>query len=80
MEGDTTKPTSVESTSDLLALDDRVVLLERNARTHSRHLVQFESVLIDQTVALAVLEIVFALFLACTLWVEYRRVSEVAHG
>lgn len=61
---------------DLFQTDDRLIRLERDTSTHSRHLSQLEGALSTQMVALAVLEVVFALFLAITLWVEYRRKTE----
>jgi hypothetical protein len=70
--------TSTEPT-DILKVDDRLVLLERDARTYSRHLSQLEGAVFNQMIALSVLEVGFALFLACMVWVEYRRRTEEVH-
>lgn len=72
----TTAPVGQSHPLDIFATDDRLLALERASRTHSRHLSQLEGSLSTQMVALTVLEVVFALFLAITLWVEYRRKTE----
>ena len=67
---------------DLLATDDRLVVLERDSQRSTRHLSQLEGALFNQMVTISVLEVVFALFLACMIWVEYRRTTEkrTLHG
>jgi hypothetical protein len=62
--------------SDLLRVDDRLVVLERDAKTYSRHIGQLEGAVFNQMIAVTLLEVAFALFLACMVWVEYRRKTE----
>jgi len=61
---------------DILATDDRLVVLERSSKTHTRHLSQLEGALFNQMITLSALEVAFALFLAVMIWSEYRRRTE----
>jgi hypothetical protein len=61
---------------DLLRADDRLVVLERDSDRLARHLSQLEGALFNQMLAISVLEVAFAIFLACVIWVEYRRTTE----
>lgn len=65
-----TKP--VEASLDIIAVDDRLLALERQSLITQRSLVQVQDVLIDQMIGLGILEIVFALFLAINVWVQYK--------
>lgn len=57
---------------EILNVDGRLFVLERDSREYRHHLVQFEDALITQIVTVGVLEVVFAIFLAVTVWTQYR--------
>ena len=61
--------------SEILDVDGRIHVLERESREYRGHLVKFEDQLINQIMTVGVLELVFALFLAVTIWTQYRKVS-----
>lgn len=58
---------------DLLETDDRLLKLERSSSQYARHLSQIEGSLSTQMLTVSVLEVGFAVFLACLIWLEYRR-------
>lgn len=57
---------------EIFNLDGRLFVLERDSRQYRQHLVKFEDALITQIVTVGVLEVVFAIFLAVTVWTQYR--------
>jgi len=58
---------------EIFSVDDRLLVLERSAREYRVHLFNLEDVLINQMVALGILEIVFAVFIAVTVWNQYKK-------
>jgi hypothetical protein len=71
----TPRPTPTKSSAEIFAFDDRLLILERSSVEYRRHLVNLEDVLINQMIALGVLEVVFAVFIAMTVWTQYRKVG-----
>jgi hypothetical protein len=60
----------------IFSFDDRLLFLERRDREARRSLIQFQDVLVDQIVAVSVLEFVFAILLAMNLWTQFKRTVE----
>lgn len=70
-----TPPEVVHSsiTVDLIETDDRLLALERHMIETRRALVTTQDALLDQMITTGVLEVLFALFLAISVWVQYRN-------
>lgn len=63
------------SASEIFSVDDRLIILERHDREHRQYLLQFQDALVDQIIAVGVLELVFAILLAVNVWTQYKRVT-----
>ena len=66
----------VPSAAEIFSVDDRLIVLERHDRDHRLLLLQFQDTLVDQIIAVGVLELVFAILLAMNVWSQYKRMVE----
>jgi hypothetical protein len=69
--------TTEPSSSEIFSVDDRLIVLERHDREHRQYLLQFQDALVDQIIAVGVLELVFAILLAMNVWGQYRKLVVV---
>ena len=64
--------------TDVFEFDDRLVTLERHDVQYRGHIVQIQDVLVDQMLVIGFLELVIAIFIAMTLWDQFKGASHAA--